>query len=246
MATTTNYGWDTPDDTDLVKDGASAIRTLGSSVDTTVKNLNPETTLGDISYRSSTANTNTRLGIGTTGQVLTVSGGVPAWSTPVAGGMTLIASSNMAGLSSVTISSIPNTYKHLLFVVRDCYSTGSAGSDLLVRFNSDSGSNYTSWGTLLNGGSSSIAFNGNFSGTSLKLSQLANGSTTMNKTAGFLWIYDYTSTVKKPGESMFSQSGASTFGYVFQQGYAGTSAISSAEFFNGTFTTGTILTYGVN
>lgn len=80
MATTTNYGWTTPDDTALVKDGASAIRTLGSSVDTTTKALNPSTTLGDIEYRSSTANTNTRLGIGTTGQVLTVSGGVPAWS----------------------------------------------------------------------------------------------------------------------------------------------------------------------
>ncbi len=82
MATTTNYGWTTPDDTDLVKDGASAIRTLGSSVDTTTKALNPSTTLGDIEYRSSTANTNTRLGIGTTGQVLAVSGGVPAWTTP--------------------------------------------------------------------------------------------------------------------------------------------------------------------
>ena len=82
MATTTNYGWTTPDDTALVKDGASAIRTLGSSVDTTTKALNPSTTLGDIEYRSSTANTNTRLGIGTTGQVLAVSGGVPAWTTP--------------------------------------------------------------------------------------------------------------------------------------------------------------------
>lgn len=195
------------------------------------------------------ADTVSRLAVGSNDQVLTADSSTATglkWATPSAGGMTLIASSNMAGLSSVTISSIPNTYKHLLFVVRDCYSTGSAGSDLLVRFNSDSGSNYTSWGTFLNGGSSAIAFNGSFSGTSLKLSQLANGSTTMNKTAGFLWIYDYTSTVKKPGESMFSQSGANTFGYVFQQGYAGTSAISSAEFFNGTFTTGTILTYGVN
>ena len=82
MATTTNYGWTTPDDTALVKDGAAAIRTLGSSVDTTTKNLNPSTTLGDIEYRSSTANTNTRLGIGSTGQVLTVSGGVPSWATP--------------------------------------------------------------------------------------------------------------------------------------------------------------------
>ena len=36
MATTTNYSWTTPDDTDLVKDGASAIRTLGSAIDTTV------------------------------------------------------------------------------------------------------------------------------------------------------------------------------------------------------------------
>ena len=38
MATTTNYSWTTPDDTDLVKDGAAAIRTLGSSIDTTVFN----------------------------------------------------------------------------------------------------------------------------------------------------------------------------------------------------------------
>lgn len=39
MATTTNYSWSTPDDTALVKDGASAIRTLGSSVDTTLFNV---------------------------------------------------------------------------------------------------------------------------------------------------------------------------------------------------------------
>jgi hypothetical protein len=86
MATTTNYGWATPDNTDLVKDGALAIRTLGSSVDTTTKALNPSTTLGDIEYRSATANTNTRLAIGTTGQVLSVSGGVPAWATIASGG----------------------------------------------------------------------------------------------------------------------------------------------------------------
>lgn len=89
MATTTNYAWETPDDTDLVKDGAAAIRTLGSSIDTTTKALNPSTTLGDIEYRSATANTNTRLGIGTTGQVLTVAGGVPSWATPAGGGKVL-------------------------------------------------------------------------------------------------------------------------------------------------------------
>jgi hypothetical protein len=92
MATTTNYGWTTPDDTSLVKDGAAAIRTLGSSVDTTTKALNPSTTLGDIEYRSSTANTNTRLPVGTSGQVLAVSGGVPAWTT-IATGSTFVGAS---------------------------------------------------------------------------------------------------------------------------------------------------------
>ena len=38
MATTTNYSWTTPDDTALVKDGAAAIRSLGTAVDTTVFN----------------------------------------------------------------------------------------------------------------------------------------------------------------------------------------------------------------
>lgn len=39
MATTTNFGWETPDDTDLVKDGASAMRTLGNSIDTSFVDL---------------------------------------------------------------------------------------------------------------------------------------------------------------------------------------------------------------
>jgi len=91
MANTTNYNWETPDDTDLVKDGAAAIRTLGSSIDTTTKALNPSTTLGDIEYRSSTANTNTRLAIGTTGQILSVVAGVPAWVANDVGDITEVA-----------------------------------------------------------------------------------------------------------------------------------------------------------
>jgi hypothetical protein len=87
MATTTNYGWATPDDTALVKDGAAAIRSLGTSVDTTTKALNPSTTLGDIEYRSSTPNTNTRLPLGTAGQVLKVNSGAtaPEWATDATG-----------------------------------------------------------------------------------------------------------------------------------------------------------------
>jgi len=44
MATTTNFGWVTPDNTDLVKDGASAIRTLGSSIDSSMGDLKGGTT----------------------------------------------------------------------------------------------------------------------------------------------------------------------------------------------------------
>jgi hypothetical protein len=63
--------------TDLPADFEVALQ----GVDTRLKALQPGTTLGDIAYSSATANTNTRLGIGTNGQVLAVSGGVPAWTT---------------------------------------------------------------------------------------------------------------------------------------------------------------------
>ena len=36
MATTSNYGWPTPDDSDSVSQGAAAIRSLGSAIDATV------------------------------------------------------------------------------------------------------------------------------------------------------------------------------------------------------------------
>jgi hypothetical protein len=78
---TTNYGWPMPLTTDLVTGLPAQFAAFGQPVDTSLKALNPETTLGDIAYRSATSNTNTRLGIGTAGQVLAVSGGVPAWTT---------------------------------------------------------------------------------------------------------------------------------------------------------------------
>jgi len=102
MATTTNYSWATPDDTALVKDGASAIRTLGSSADTTVKNLNPGTTAGDIDYYT-TATTKARVGIGATGTVLTVSGGVPSWAPAVStNGSAIVATSETTTSTSYT------------------------------------------------------------------------------------------------------------------------------------------------
>ena len=89
MATTTNYSWTTPDDTDLVKDGASAIRTLGSAIDTTVftnagaaiqKSI--VDAAGDLIYATAD-DTPARLAIGTAGQVLQVNSGAtaPEWAT---------------------------------------------------------------------------------------------------------------------------------------------------------------------
>jgi len=100
MATTTNFGWETPDDTDLVKDGAAAMRTLGNSIDTSFVDLKGGTTgqvlakasntdldftwaadasgipttifdaKGDI-IAATAADTASRLAVGTNGQVLT-------------------------------------------------------------------------------------------------------------------------------------------------------------------------------
>lgn len=54
MATTTSFGWETPDDTDLVKDGAAAIRTLGNSIDTSMSELKGGTTGQVLSKTSNT------------------------------------------------------------------------------------------------------------------------------------------------------------------------------------------------
>ena len=79
---TTNYGWPMPLTTDLVTGLPAQFAAFGQPVDTSLKALNPETTLGDISYRSATSNTNTRLAIGSSNQVLGVVAGVPAWIDP--------------------------------------------------------------------------------------------------------------------------------------------------------------------
>ena len=83
---TTNYGFVLPTSTDLVTDLPADFDVALQGVDTRLKALQPGTTLGDIAYSSATANTNTRLGIGTAGQVLTVASGVPSWATPAAAG----------------------------------------------------------------------------------------------------------------------------------------------------------------
>jgi hypothetical protein len=134
MATTTpNFGWTVPTSSDLVKNGATAIETLGDSIDASLVDLkggttgqvlkkatntdmdfvwsadsagmtNPMTTTGDTIY-SSSGSTPARLGIGSTGQVLTVASGVPSWATPASGGAPASASDQVNTQQSTTSTS---------------------------------------------------------------------------------------------------------------------------------------------
>jgi hypothetical protein len=134
---TTNYGFVLPTPTDLVTDLPADFDVALQGVDTRLKALNPSTTLGDTDYASATANTNTRLPIGSSGQVLTVSGGVPAWVTPSAGGLTVIESGSFTSTSTL-ISSIPTTYKQLILQINAWYLSAT-GWGIYLRLNDDSG-----------------------------------------------------------------------------------------------------------
>ena len=245
MATTTNYGWTTPDDTALVKDGAAAIRTLGSSVDTTTKNLNPSTTLGDIEYRSSTANTNTRLGIGTTGQVLAVSGGVPAWTTSSSGGITLISETVASSLSSLSLSSIPATYKDLVLTWHGIFPSTANTSGFSIRYNNNSAAN-TYKGTIVYGSSSLNSRKFSYTDSTFATSEgsasfgwyLDTTSADLAKNAGgTLIIYNYASTSKfKLYETTFafSNSAGTSQWFTVVGTFMDTAAISSIDVFRDT------------
>ena len=97
---TTNYGFVLPTPTDLVTDLPADFDVALQGVDTRIKALNPSTTLGDTDFASAVSNQNTRLPIGTDGQILTVAGGVPTWAAANPGditGITTGASSGLAG-----------------------------------------------------------------------------------------------------------------------------------------------------
>lgn len=240
MPTTTNYGWTTPADTDLVKDGAAAIRTLGSSVDTTVKNLNPETTLGDISYRSSTANTNTRLALGTAGQVLTVNSGAtaPEWKTPSSGGMTLISTTTLSG-AATNITSIPGTYVNLALIIVN-YLPATDGARILWRFNNDSNARYS----ITNGGA--------FSATSIDFSETQDNAVSeslyyldvpyYSNTTTWKMLYQKFGLNNNPSPSTSVNIATYHFG-----AYNQTAAITEINLISssGNFTSGTAYLYGV-
>lgn len=87
---------------------------------------NPMTTTGDTIY-SSSGSTPARLGIGSTGQVLTVSGGIPSWATPSSGSMTLLSTTTISsGTSTITLNSIDQTYINLIISFEDLVLSANA------------------------------------------------------------------------------------------------------------------------
>jgi hypothetical protein len=135
MATTTNYSWSTPDDTALVKDGAAAIRSLGTAIDTTVFtnagaaiNKSIVDAAGDLIYGTAD-NTVARLAIGTATQILAVNSGAtaPEWvAAPTSGGMTLLSTTTLSG-TSTTISSISGSYNNLMMIGINLSTSNQAG-----------------------------------------------------------------------------------------------------------------------
>jgi len=101
---------------------------------------NPMTTTGDTIY-SSSGSTPARLGIGSTGQVLTVSGGLPSWATPAtpsAGANWSLLNSggtSLTGTDLVTISGISGQDK-IMVVIRGASSLSSA-STIGIRLNTE-------------------------------------------------------------------------------------------------------------
>ena len=148
MATTTNYSWTTPDDTALVKDGASAIRSLGTAIDTTVFN-NANAAIaktivdakGDI-IAATAADTVSRLAVGSNNTVLTADSTTATglkWATPAATAApwTKTTSGSLSG-SSVSITGLT---KNDIMITVSNYSATATGV-FAVRWNDDSGGNY--------------------------------------------------------------------------------------------------------
>ena len=243
MATTTNYGWTTPDDTSLVKDGASAIRTLGTSADTTVKSLNPGTTAGDLDYYTA-ATTKARIGIGTNGQVLTSNGSVPAWATSSAGGMTLISTTTLSG-ATVTLSSIPQTHKDLVVIITG-FTANTANNSLRILPNNV---NNLAWQTGVRQNSGSAE---QYSATVIYPHAFQNTLRTSSDNAMQVLIRNYSSTTGfKPYNTSHVIVGTDSNYYagVFGGAFMSATAISSLVIDYGgtnTFAGGTVLLYGVS
>jgi hypothetical protein len=290
MPNTTNFNFPTPADTDLVKDGALAIRNLGNSIDTAFVDLKGGTSGQVLSKNSNTdldftwvaqddsnaiqnaivdakgdlisataADTPARLAVGTNGQVLTADSAEATglkWATASSGGMTLISETTASGLSSLSLSSIPSTYKNLVLTWQGVYISDST-TEFGIRFNNDSTSGiYKGIGARPTSGGSIYTINSPDSTNATNIAAFPIGmNTTTSLNAGngngTLTIYNYASTSKlKQYQYNFSYNRASSgenIYWVVNGTFATTTAISSIDIFritgSGTFSNNTDTTF---
>lgn len=200
------------------------------------------TTNGDIIYGTGSG-TVTRLGVGSSGQVLTVASGVPSWATSSSGGMTLLSTTSLSG-SSVTVSSISGSYTDLRIIVKAAYASGD--SDLYMRLNADTGSNYAHYSIQTADGTASGYYTD--SATGVQIGFVTSSTTYDKKTDISLDLPRYTDT-----SNCFGISTLSTYAFSARRQiqnffrYNNSAAITSFTIYpsSGTFTAGTLYIYGV-
>jgi hypothetical protein len=132
--------------------------------------------------------------------------------------------------SSVTFSSIPATYRDLILVIRGSLNAG-VGS---IRFNGDSGANYTRVG-MYGDGSSAVSY----SGTSAEVFN--------NPITSIMQIFDYSATDKH--KTYLDRDAVPSFAAIAMAGrWANTAAITTVAVIGtgGTFDSGTTFNlYGI-
>jgi len=134
MPTTTNFGWTTPADTDLVKDGAAAIRTLGNGVDTSFLDLKGGTS-GQILAKNSNTDLDFVWVANDVGDITAVNTNSPLTGGGTSGALTL--SYDYAAGSKVTLNAQTATYTVVLADADQELVTMSVGSanDFLIPTN---------------------------------------------------------------------------------------------------------------
>jgi hypothetical protein len=233
-----------PTATDLVTDLPADFEVFGQAVDTRLKALQPGTTLGDLAYSSATANTNTRLALGTAGQVLTVNSGATApewkaaggtanWSLVNAGGTAL------TGAQTITVSGISGANQ--IFVLCSYVGSASASSLFSFRFNADSGSNYIMSGVLEGTASNDLLHTGSTTGI-----QFATmGNNTGNTVTPAMLVSGSSTSGVKIFDCVAMGNGTGAVGRSIKGVYSGSSAITSVSIISsiGNFDEGTIWVY---
>lgn len=137
MATSPNYSWPEPDNTDLVKNGALAMRTLGNAIDTTMATMTPKsvyTAKGSIAAATA-ASTPANLSVGTNGQVLTADSTAStglAWTTISTGSAFVGCSLENGSISISNNTDTILTFSSELYDTDAMHSTSSNTSRITI------------------------------------------------------------------------------------------------------------------